>query len=100
MPCWRAAQSASWLGALADRREALHGRIAVGQLLGAEREVVRARLGGDPGAVGLGTRDHVDRLGGGHVDDVHVRAGACGEGRERSIARTSQLGGRAARRSA
>ncbi len=44
------------LGAVADRRAALERRVAVGDLVRGEREVVRARLDGDPGADGLRAR--------------------------------------------
>ena len=62
----------------ADRRRALERRRAVGDLLGGERQVVRAGFDGDGDARAPRSGDRVERVGRREVHDVHARAGlAC-----------------------
>ncbi|HEX5595313.1 MAG TPA: hypothetical protein VFX61_04700, partial [Micromonosporaceae bacterium] len=63
------------VGRLADRRAALERGGAVGDLLGGERQVVRAGLRGDPDTIGPGRGEKRQHLAAGHVQDVHPAAG-------------------------
>src|SRR6476646_6998446 len=69
----RAAERLAMRG-LADRRRTLEFGGAVANLLGRERQVVRARFGGDPYALRLRARDRVGTFPARDVDDVHVDA--------------------------
>ena len=60
--------------ALADRRRALEARVAVGDLLGGEREIVRAGLDGQGQPLLACPRDHRQCVGRRQVDDVDVAA--------------------------
>ena len=67
----------------AHGRAALELRLPVRHRLGAERQVVRAGLDGEPDALGLRRGDRGERVGGGEVDDVDAAAGLPGRGDHR-----------------
>ena len=67
------------IGGLADRRATLELGRAVRDLLGAESEVVRARLHGQRDPAATRVRDHVQRLGTGQVQDVRPRPEPLGQ---------------------
>ncbi len=84
------------VGRLAHGRAALEPGVAVGHLLGGQRQVVRARLDGDGHAVGPGGREQRQRGGRGQVHHVHAGAGDAGGVEQPGDRRV--LGGRGPRR--
>ena len=63
----------------AQRRVDLEDRVVAGEQLGAQREVVRGHLRGDPDAARLRPAHDVEPLGGADVRDVHPLTGVLGE---------------------
>ncbi|KAL2003297.1 hypothetical protein VTN02DRAFT_4418 [Thermoascus thermophilus] len=63
------------VGPGADRGAALVAGVAVADLLGRQRQVVEAGLGGDGHAVGAGLAQEGDGLHGGEMDDVQGQPG-------------------------
>ena len=88
------------VGGATDRRAALEERRAVVDVLGAEAEVVRTGLDGDPDALGLRGRDPRQRLGRGEVEDVGSGPGQPGRGDDGGDGTVLGVPGREARKSA
>ena len=64
---------------LADRRRAFQCRVAVGDLLGAERQIVRAGFDADLQSCRAGAPDCRQRVGRRQVHDVHASGRITGE---------------------